>query len=353
MKQAQHLLFVFLLLATVSAQAQVGIGSTPAASAQLDVSSTTKGFLPPRLTYNQRNLITSPATGLILWCSDCGLVGEFQFYNGSSWNALAVTPSLTPFPVLTTSSLSNISSTSAVSGGNITARGNTPVTARGVCWSTSPNPTVALPTKTSDGTGGGVFVSNITGLTVSTTYYVRAYATNSFGTSYGNELSFTAFYSIGESALGGKIAYILQPGDPGYIAGQFHGLVAAPSDQPQNPIWGCRLINIPGAAGTALGTGNQNTIDIIAACATPGIAARQCGNLVLNGFSDWFLPSIDELQKLYINRVAIGGFTVFGYWSSTDDGGLQAARAWSFGIIGRQYDEFRNLTLNVRAVRAF
>ena len=252
MKHAKNLLIVFLLLITVSAKAQVGIGTTPAASAQLDVSSTTKGFLPPRMTYDQRNLIASPAAGFILWCSNCGVAGDLQFYNGSSWNYLAVTPALTPFPVLTTSSLSNISSTSAVSGGNITSRGNTPVTARGVCWSTSPNPTVALSTKTSDGTGGGVFASNITGLTVSTTYYVRAYATNSFGTSYGNELSFTALYRIGESALGGKIAYIFQPGEPGYIAGQIHGLVAAPSDQPQNPIWGCRFIDIPCAMELAL-----------------------------------------------------------------------------------------------------
>jgi hypothetical protein len=352
MKQAQHLLFVFLLLATVSTQAQIGIGTgTPAASAQLDVSSTTKGFLPPRLTYDQRNLVASPAAGLILWCSNCGPAGELQFYDGTSWNALGVTPALTPFPILTTTSLSNVWSTSAVSGGNITAQGNSPVTARGVCWSTSPNPTVALPTKTSDGAGTGIFVSNITGLTIGTTYYVRAYATNSFGTSYGNELSFTANYGIGETAFGGKIAYILQPGDPGYIAGQIHGLVAAPSDQSANATWGCIGTNLPGAQGTALGTGNQNTIDIMAGCATAGIAARICGTLVLGGFSDWYLPSREEIGKLHNNQIAIGGFSNDFYWSSSEFDDMEA---WD-ELFGMGLTEHKEKTYNyrVRAVRSF
>jgi hypothetical protein len=85
----------FILFAVIGQGQNVGIGTpTPHTSAQLDVSSTTKGFLLPRMTYSQRNAIASPATGLILWCSNCGPVGELQFYNGSSWNALAVTPPL-------------------------------------------------------------------------------------------------------------------------------------------------------------------------------------------------------------------------------------------------------------------
>lgn len=93
-------------------------------------------------------------------------------------------------PTLTTSAISAITKTTASSGGNITSDGGASVTARGVVWDTSTNPTIALPTKTSDGTGTGSFVSNITGLTCNTTYYVKAYATNSVGTAYGNELSF-------------------------------------------------------------------------------------------------------------------------------------------------------------------
>jgi uncharacterized protein (TIGR02145 family) len=94
-------------------------------------------------------------------------------------------------PTVTTSSADSITPTSATSGGNVTDAGSDPVTARGVCWSTSPNPTVALSTKTTDGSGSGTYTSSITGLQLSTTYYIRAYATNGVGTGYGSEVTFT------------------------------------------------------------------------------------------------------------------------------------------------------------------
>lgn len=104
-------------------------------------------------------------------------------------------------PTVTTAAITNLSSTGASSGGNITYDGGAAVTARGICWSTSANPTLADNT-TSDGTGIGEFTSAITGLTVSTTYHVRAYATNSVGTAYGNDIKFstfpTALYMIGD-----------------------------------------------------------------------------------------------------------------------------------------------------------
>jgi hypothetical protein len=81
--------------------------------------------------------------------------------------------------------------TTATAGGNITADGGSLITVRGVCWSTASNPTITLSTKTTVGTGIGSFTGSITGLTASTTYYVRAYATNALGTVYGNEVSFT------------------------------------------------------------------------------------------------------------------------------------------------------------------
>lgn len=93
-------------------------------------------------------------------------------------------------PTVSTVSASDITTNSATSGGNVTDDGNAAVTARGVCWSTSHNPTVGG-SHTSDGSGTGSFTSSITGLTANTTYYVRAYATNSQGTTYGEERSFT------------------------------------------------------------------------------------------------------------------------------------------------------------------
>jgi len=93
-------------------------------------------------------------------------------------------------PSLTSTTVSSITQISAESGGNITNDGGATVTARGVCWSTTTNPTIA-DDKTIDGSGVGSFISSIIDLTMNTTYYVRAYATNSQGTAYGNEVSFT------------------------------------------------------------------------------------------------------------------------------------------------------------------
>jgi len=93
-------------------------------------------------------------------------------------------------PTVTTNSVSSITSNSAVCGGNVTLDGGSTVTTRGVCWSTSSNPTTAN-SKTTNGSGTGSFTSNISGLNPSTPYYVRAYATNSMGTSYGSSRSFT------------------------------------------------------------------------------------------------------------------------------------------------------------------
>ncbi len=73
--------------------AQTGIGTTtPDASAQLEVSSTTKGFLPPKMTQEERNLITAPVAGLVVWCTDCATEGELQVYNGAAWIKSGVAP---------------------------------------------------------------------------------------------------------------------------------------------------------------------------------------------------------------------------------------------------------------------
>jgi len=94
-------------------------------------------------------------------------------------------------PTVTTTAITNITATTATGGGNVTNNGGGTVTVRGVCWNTSANPTAAN-SKTTDGSGTGVYVSSIAGLTGNTTYHVRAYATNSTGTGYGADIQFTA-----------------------------------------------------------------------------------------------------------------------------------------------------------------
>jgi len=107
-------------------------------------------------------------------------------------NVLLTNGSSTSIPTLTTTAVSTSTSTTVISGGNITTDGGTAVTARGVCWSTTANPTIALITKTTDGSGVGAFTSNITGLIAGTNYHVRAYATNAIGTGYGSDIIFTS-----------------------------------------------------------------------------------------------------------------------------------------------------------------
>lgn len=95
----------------------------------------------------------------------------------------------TTIPIVNTADVSEITPTTATSGGNVTNNGGQEVTSRGVCWGITPNLTID-DQKTIDGSGNGSFISNIKGLTSNTEYYVKAYATNSEGTGYGIVLSF-------------------------------------------------------------------------------------------------------------------------------------------------------------------
>jgi hypothetical protein len=245
-------------------------------------------------------------------------------------------------PELTTAAVTSVTASSAVSGGTITSDGGSAVTAYGVCWGTSADPTTSG-SKTLDGSGSGTFTSNLSGLAPNTTYYIRAYATNGEGTAYGDCLSFTtSSIAVGQS-YGGGIVF--------YISGG-HGLIAAASDQGASNPWGCNGTLISGADGTAVGTGNQNTIDILIGCSTPGTAAYICANLSLGGYDDWYLPSKDELNLLYSQKDIIGGFSGVFYWSSTE---VDAVSAWGqfFDMGGSQTGGDKGLAHRVRAIRSF
>ena len=461
-------------------------------------------------------------------------------------------------PVLaTTTAATSITTTTASSGGNVTSDGGASIIARGVVWSTSPNPVISLSTKTTYGSGIGSFTSSITGLTINTTYYVRAYATNSIGTGYGTQISFSTYtyvtickqqwmeknldvttyrdgtvipqvtdatawaglttgawcyynndpangaiygkmynwyavtgiataesatptlqqiaarkqlappgwhiptkaewttlstslggdvvagekmkldvdtywgypqtastnssgfsalpggirdksgswrsvrdagswwsatqdggtdaawfrtlnssngnltptlnYSqqglsvrcvrdtvkIGDPYAGGIVAYILVNGDPGYDACMQHGLIAATSDQSTGIWWYNGSYTTTGATGTAIGTGLSNTNTIItsqggtATSYAAGLARAFTGG----GYTDWYLPSQDELYKLYLNRTAIGGFAIDYYWSSTEVA-YNIAYFQSF-VYGSKLGNGKHGAFYVRAIRAF
>ena len=186
--------------------------------------------------------------------------------------------------------------------------------------------------------------------TTSTTYTLTA--TNTAGSVTATcAVTVNPAVAIGDSYGGGIVAYIFQSGDPGYDANIQHGLIAATADQSTGIQWYNGSYVVTGATGTAIGTGQANTTAIVIVQGAGSYAAQLCNDLTVGGYNDWFLPSKDELNKLYINKVAIGGFADGLYWSSSE--GL-ASNAWAQNFYnGYQYYNFKFNSYRVRAVRAF
>ena len=157
---------------------------------------------------------------------------------------------------------------------------------------------------------------------------------------------------LGTSFQGGKIAYIFVPGDPGYVTGECHGLIVGTVLGPAP--WGCVTLNTM-TTNPNLGYGSFNTDQIVAACSQSGIAAKLCLDLVQGGYSDWYLPSKEELNKVYISQGSTGifSFTSVNYWSSTGDSSI-VGQAWAqaFGS-GTQFIGFKDVSYSVLPVRTF
>ena len=167
---------------------------------------------------------------------------------------------------------------------------------------------------------------------------------------------YPALVAVGDSYGGGIVAYILAEGDAGYDPNIQHGLIAATADQMAEFAWSNITDILIGTTDTAIGAGLANTEAIIGQSGHTNSAAKVCDDYSVTvgdiTYSDWFLPSKDELDKLYINRVAIGGFVdYFDYWSSSES---DANDAWRQGFYnGLQDISSKNLPIGVRAVRAF
>jgi uncharacterized protein (TIGR02145 family) len=183
------------LSGTVVSTTQINLSWTDNASSET-------GFKIERKTGTGSYAIVGTVNADIVIYNDSGLTPSTSYtYRVYSYNSAGnsttnsnevtlTTDSVSSLPTLTTTVASTIATTTAVSGGTISSDGGATITARGICWSTTANPTIALTTKTTDGAGTGIFTSNLTALSANTTYHVRAYATNSVGTAYGNEITF-------------------------------------------------------------------------------------------------------------------------------------------------------------------
>jgi len=168
--------------------------------------------------------------------------------------------------------------------------------------------------------------------------------------------------AVGDVYQGGIVFYILEEGDTGYVAGETHGLIAAVADQSSGIQWRNGSYVTTGATGTAVGTGSANTDAIITVqgATETSYAAGLARAYTGGGYTDWFLPSKDELNLMYLNRATINttavsnsgsDFSNWYYWSSTE---FDYNSAWGqyFGN-GNQIGGSKNYAGSVRAVRAF
>ena len=342
MKHIFTLLAAVLLTATT--YAQVGINNeNPDASAALDITSTTGGLLPPRMTETNRDEIPSAVAGLLIWCSDCGISGQLQIFNGTEWTNLtggtaettlqfenshvSFSPNLINFTSINQSQIGyiklneHIISSGSDIGLTIKLKSDDPnisINPSEIYWSSANWQTIKTFTiEVLSGLNQDLY--DVVSAEVITNSELYNGFVPDFEVNYDNP---NTEPKVGDFYGGGVVFYILQEGDAGYVSGETHGLIAALKDHVTTVEWGCVDIDLPSVPnvphkggvptgdGAEIGDGISNTNAILNDCpnAPAALAARSLG-------ADWFLPSAKELNQMYVNKTALEaapGFTALG-----------------------------------------
>ena len=322
-------------------------------SAALSINSNNAGLLLPRLTKIQRDVISNPEQGLVVYCTDCETEGRISVYDGSTWELLSQTNSTGSYAVISAGSIDNITVSGATFNGAVSDSGGTTVFAKGFCLSSQPYPTLAdLVIAPALLDSSGLFRGRASYLERNSKYYVRAYATNAAGTVYGPQQEFLTegLLAVGDTFGGGIVGYILQPGDNGYDPSEQHGIIVANQDYGTLVDWGScdDIVNTNGVGGSYL-VGRTSEL-LYDAYYNDSIWQTYCPDSLdqymsyyssvmhivrdinWEGFTDWTVGSIGDYEKVFINIAALDSIfnqPISGrHWTSTSKGSYYADRMY-------------------------
>lgn len=244
-------------------------------------------------------------------------------------------PTVTTYPAF----MYNTYTEKSVQGlGEVLSIGGSAVTTRGLCWSTSPNPTLS-DAYTSGGSGIGAYAINTPTIASVTTWHFRAYATNSYGTSYGEDRT-AFFYAVGDAYLGGIVGYVQSTDQPTFDPYVQHGIIIDIVSSSQYP-WSLGSTTYVTGTSTAIYTGDTNTATIVSALGAGSYPAKLCSD------AGYYLASIYDLDAMFVYFSLLGIYGTKNFWSSSEvnkdnaySAGVDSVGHTSINSNGKIYNEY-------------